>query len=75
MTKQEDLDKLDALIRKKMIECLQDDTTEELPALNTVVSYLAKNNVISEKAVSTEEDDIKRRLKEAQDRRRKADKI
>lgn len=75
MTKQEDLDKLDELIRKKMIECLQDDTTEELPALNTVVSYLAKNNVVSEKAVSTEEDDIKNRLAKAQERRNKADKI
>ena len=75
MAKQDDLDKLDELVRRKMIECLQDDTTNELPALNTVVSYLAKNNVISEKAVSTEEDDIKNRLAKAQERRKKADKI
>jgi predicted house-cleaning noncanonical NTP pyrophosphatase (MazG superfamily) len=75
MTKQEDLDELDRLIRKKMIECLKDDTTEELPALNTVVSYLAKNNVVSEKAISTEEDDIKNRLAEAEERRKQADKI
>jgi hypothetical protein len=75
MSKQEDLDEMDRLLRKKMIRCLEEDMSEELPALNTVVSYLAKNNVISEKAVSTEEDDIKRRLKEAQERRKKADKI
>jgi hypothetical protein len=70
-TKKEDLEKLDKLVREKMIECLEGGKTDMLPELNPVVSYLAKNNVVSEKSKSSVEEDIKDKLKKAKERRDK----
>ena len=71
MTKKEDLELMDELIRKKIINCLQNDETNILPELNTAIQYLAKNNVIAEKEVSSKEEDIKKRIAEASNRRKK----
>ena len=71
MTKKEDLELMDELIRKKIITCLQNDETNILPELNTAIQYLAKNNVIAEKEVNSKEEDIKKRIAEASNRRKK----
>lgn len=72
MSKKEDLEKLDKLVREKMITCLELGTTDLLPELNPVVSYLSKNNVVSEKSKSSVEDNIEEKLKKAKARRNKA---
>lgn len=69
MGKKEDLEELDKLVRKKMINCLKDGKTDLLPELNPVVSYLSKNNVVSEKSKSSVENDIGKKLQDAKDRR------
>jgi glutaredoxin 2 len=71
MTKKEDLELIDELIRKKIITCLQNDETDILPELNTAIQYLAKNNVTAEKEVNSKEEDIKKRIAEASNRRKK----
>jgi len=69
MSKKEDLVKLDKLVREKMISCLESGKTDMLPELNPVVSYLSKNNVVSEKGKNTIEEDIAKKLQDAKDRR------
>ena len=69
MGKKEDLETLDRLVRKKMIDCLNGGKTDMLPELNPVVSYLAKNNVVSEKTKSTVEEDTAKRIADAKKRR------
>lgn len=69
MGKKEDLEVLDKLVREKMISCLKGGETDLLTELTSVVSYLSKNNVMSEKPKSTIEDDIQKRLQDAKDRR------
>lgn len=71
MSKKEDLEKLDKLVREKMITCLESGKTDLLPELNPVVSYLSKNNVVSEKSKSSVEDNIEEKLKKAKARRNK----
>lgn len=72
MSKKEDLEKLDKLVREKMITCLESGKTDLLPELNPVVSYLSKNNVVAEKSKSSVEDNIEEKLKKAKERRNKA---
>jgi len=70
LSKQEELDKLDANIRRLLLKATgEDGDTSILPELNTAIQYLAKNNVVSEKAKSSVEDDIAKRLEEARERR------
>lgn len=69
MNKKEELDKLDGLVRKKMLDILSGYSQDNLAELNTVVQYLAKNNVTEEKAKGTVEEDIAKRLQDAKDRR------
>jgi len=70
MTKQQELDKLDANIRRIMLEATKEEgDTSVLPELTVVTNYLAKNNVVAEKSKSTTEEDIQKRLDEAKDRR------
>jgi hypothetical protein len=69
MSKKNDLEKLDKLVREKMIDCLENGKTDMLPELNPVVSYLSKNNVVSEKGKSSVEDNIGKKLQDAKDRR------
>ena len=45
--------------------------TSVLPELTVETNYLAKNNVVAEKAKSTVEEDMERRLREAEKRRTK----
>lgn len=67
--KQDELDKIDELVRTKMLDCLKNNKTEMLTELSVAVSYLAKNNVISEKSKSSVEDNTKKKLQDAKDRR------
>jgi len=69
MGKKEDLEEIDRLVRTKMISCLTSGKTDLLPELNPVVSYLAKNNVVSEKSKSSVEDNTAKKLKDAKERR------
>ena len=73
MTKQDELDQLDTNIRRIMLKATSEDgDTSVLPELTVVTNYLAKNNVVSEKAKSTLEEDTEKRLKEARLRREKS---
>ncbi len=71
MTKQEELDKLDDLVRRQMIHLVETGKTDILPELATAVNYLAKNNIIAEKAKSTVEEKTQERVKKANARRAK----
>ena len=76
MTKQEKLDQLDELVIDRMIALLEDEDKEEtrkLPELATAVNYLAKNNIVSEKAKSTVEEKVQERVKAAKKRRGEVD--
>lgn len=70
MNKQEKLDKLDELVLDKMIDCMENNNTEIIGELNTVVAYLAKNNAVAEKGKSTVEEDTQKRLEAAKKRRK-----
>jgi len=69
MGKKEDLERLDKLVREKMITCLENGKTDLLPELNPVVSYLSKNNVVSEKGKNSVEENIAKKMQDAKDRR------
>ena len=70
--KQEELDMIDANIRRIIMEATKEGgDTSVLPELTVVTNYLSKNNVVAEKAKSTVEADTERRLKEAEKRRKK----
>jgi len=73
-TKKEKLETLDTLLLDKMIDILEDDKLEELDMLSSLsvpMNYLRNNQVLSEKPKSTVEEDTKKRLKAAKDRRAK----
>ena len=67
--KKDDLEKLDKLVREKMIFCLENKATDLLPELNPVVSYLSKNNVVEEKSKSSVEENIEEKKRKAKERR------
>ena len=70
MNKQEELDILDKNIRRLLIEATKEGgDTSILPELNTAIQYLSKNNVVAERAKSSVEEDIEKRLLEAKKRR------
>lgn len=73
MTKKERLDRIEELTEKLMIEFLEAGETERLADLATPSNYLAKNSKVAEKEKSTIDDEIQRKLKEAE-RRRAGDK-
>ncbi len=67
--KSDDLEKIDKLVREKMIDCLTNGKTDLLPELNPVVSYLSKNNVVEEKSKSSVEENIEKKKADAKRRR------
>lgn len=69
MTKKEKLEKLDGLLIDKLITIMGTNDTSQLSDLATVSNYLAKNNKVEEKEKSSLEDDIKKKVKDAKDRR------
>ena len=72
MTKIEQLKKLDDLVRAKMIQCLEDDTTETLNELTPVITYLKSNQMVEEKKIDDDATTIrKKKLEEAKARRDK----
>ena len=70
MTKKERLDRIEELTEKLMIEFLEAGETERLADLATPSNYLAKNSKVAEKEKSTIDDDIKKRIEEAEKRRK-----
>jgi len=69
LSKQDKLAKLDMAVLDRMIELVESEQTELLPELTAVIGYLSKNNLVADKQSSTIEDEIKQRVKEANDRR------
>ena len=70
MTKKERLDKIEKLVEEQMIEFLENGETERLTELATPANYVAKNNRIEEKQRGSIEDDIQKRISEAEKRRK-----
>lgn len=70
MTKKQRLEKIEELVELKMLEFLENDETERLAELATPSNYVAKNNMVLEKQKSTVEEDIAKRLEEAEKRRK-----
>ena len=69
VTKNDKLNKLDGLLLDKMIGIMESGETELLPELTSVISYLKGNNLTEDKQSSTIEEEIKLKVKEANDRR------
>jgi hypothetical protein len=69
MTKKEKLKKLDETVLNKMQEMLDNDRTDELPSLSTVVNYLRANQEVSEKEKRTASDRHAEMVKEAKKKR------
>jgi len=71
MGKKEELKTLDDQVRKLMLKATSEEgDTSILKDLTVVANYLAKNQVLAEKEKGTLEEDIERRLKEAEERRK-----
>lgn len=70
MTKKQRLDTIEELVEIKMIEFLKSGETERLTELATPANYVAKNNRIEEKQRGSLEEDIQKRIKEAEKRRK-----
>lgn len=74
MTKKEKLSKLDELVLDRMIDIMADEddnAIQALASLSTPMNYLKNNQVVAEKAKSTIEEDVKKRIEEAKERRKK----
>ena len=74
MNKKQKLDKLDELLLDKLISIMDSDDDEQLEGLSNLtvpMNYLKNNMVVAEKEKSTADDNIKKRLKEAEVRRAK----
>ncbi len=70
--KKEKLEQLDELVLDKMINILNShkkDTLDQLSALTPAINYLRNNQMVAEKERSSLDDDIKKRLREAEKRR------
>jgi len=70
-TKKEKLEELDGLILDQQLEWMNEGKTEFLSDLTPTINYLRNNAVVAEKEKSTLEKDTKKRLAEAQKRRKK----
>ncbi len=73
MNREEKLESLNDKVLDKMLEWIDNDETDRLPELNVPVQFLAKNNMVAEKKVSSREEQIKARAKQAKERRLNAD--
>ncbi len=74
MNKKQKLNKLDELLLDKLISIMESDNDEELEGLSNLtvpMNFLKNNMVVAEKEKSTADDNIKKRLKEAEVRRAK----
>jgi hypothetical protein len=69
MNKKEKLDLLDNKLADAFLRIMESGEYDRLPDLATLSNYLSKNNRIEEKPKSTVEDEIKKRVKEAEARR------
>ena len=73
-TKKEKLEQLDNLLLDKLIDIMESDEDEELEGLSNLtvpMNYLRNNSTVSEKGKSTIEEDTKKRLAAAKERRAK----
>ena len=73
MSKEEKLKQLDKLVLDRMITILNagDSELDLLKDLATPINYLRNNALVEEKKRDDVGDDIKRKLKEAKERRKK----
>lgn len=69
MNKREEVEKLDNLLRTKMIEALEDDNLEILNLLSPAINYVKANEVTLEKEKGSVEKSIEERTREANKRR------
>ena len=70
MNKIDELKKLDDLVRAKMIQCLEKNSTESLNELTPVITYLKSNQMVEEKKIDDDATTIrKKKLEEAKARR------
>ena len=70
MNKIDELKKLDNLVRAKMIQCLENNSTESLNELTPVITYLKSNQMVEEKKIDDDATTIrKKKLEEAKARR------
>jgi len=70
MGKKEDLKRLDEEVLKKMIQAIENDEPEKLPLYSTAIQYLKANEITEERERDTAEDEVKKKVKEANDRRK-----
>lgn len=76
MTKDDKLEKLDNELLDAMLDIMEKGKNDKdlygsLSDLSTVSNYLAKNNKTAEKKKSSVEDEVKKRAREAKERRLK----
>ena len=69
MNKKDRLKKIEELYELKIIQCCEDDETNMLPELASIGNYLKGNSMVAEKEKSTLEEDIRKKVKDAQKRR------
>ena len=71
MSKVDKLKRLDELVLDKMIEWMEEDTTERLPELTSAITFLRANQVVeSAKTKDTDPVEVrKQKLEEAKKRR------
>ena len=69
MTRKDKLEKLQGLVIDKYIEALEDGDIH-FRDMSPIVSLLNQNSIVEEKGRSTIEEDIQKRIKEAEKRRK-----
>jgi hypothetical protein len=69
MTKKDKLKKLDEDILDSMMTMVAEKNFEDIPLLSTAINYLKANEITEERERDTAEDEVKRKVKEANERR------
>lgn len=69
MDKREKVKLLDEKLLDAMIEAVSNEDYELLPLMNTAIQYVKANETTLEREKDTEEDAVKKRVREANERR------
>ena len=72
MTRKDKLEKLQGLVIDNYIQALEDGEIH-FRDMSPIVSLLNQNSIVEEKGISTVEEEIEQRLKEAEERRKTKD--
>ncbi len=70
MTKRDKVKHLDEIVLDAMIAAVEQDEPDKLPLYNTAIQYIKANEGTLEREKDTEEDANKKRVKEANERRK-----